>query len=90
MSDQPATTGEDIDVTVLRIWTEVLKAAPDGPETHFFDFGGHSLAAMRAITRLRRELSVPVPTRLIFDHPVLSDFTARVRVLVSSAAADAQ
>lgn len=87
MSDQLETTGKGVEDAVLRIWTEVLKAAPDGPDTHFFDFGGHSLTAMRMISRVRRELSVTVPTRLIFDHPVLADFTARIRDLVESAAA---
>ncbi|MFI1567901.1 phosphopantetheine-binding protein [Streptomyces sp. NPDC020490] len=86
MSERQPASGGSIDDTVLRVWTEVLKAEPDGPATHFFDFGGHSLAAMRAVTRLRRDLSVPVPTRLIFDHPVLSDFTAQVRTLVETAA----
>jgi acyl carrier protein len=63
-------------VTVHAVWIEVLEADGIAPATHFFDFGGHSIAAMRVMSRLRREWGVALPTRLIFDHPVLSDFTA--------------
>ncbi len=81
-------TDETVEATVVRIWAEVLKARVDRPETHFFDFGGHSIAAMRVITRLRREWDVVFPTRLIFDHPVLGDFTAQVRELIDRHAAE--
>jgi acyl carrier protein len=56
-------------------WAEVLAADAVEPGTHFFDFGGHSVTAMRMMTKVRRELNVSLPTRLIFDHPVLGEFT---------------
>jgi acyl carrier protein len=87
---EDGTETKTVESTVRRIWTEVLKATPDGPETHFFDFGGHSLSAMRVMSRLRREWDVKFPTRLIFDHPVLSDFTAMVRGIVEPDTALAQ
>ncbi|MFE0019379.1 phosphopantetheine-binding protein [Amycolatopsis sp. NPDC059021] len=62
--------------TVTNAWTEVLGSAPGGPETNFFDFGGHSIAAIRMITRLRGKWDAEVPIRLIFEHPVLADFIA--------------
>jgi len=55
-------------------WAEVLTADMVESRTHFFDFGGHSVTAMRVMTRVRQELNVSLPTRLIFDHPVLSEF----------------
>ena len=62
--------------TLIRAaWAEILTADDIEPDTHFFDFGGHSVTAMRMMMRLRRELDTALPTRLIFDHPVLSDFT---------------
>ncbi|MGF1426685.1 acyl carrier protein [Kitasatospora sp. LaBMicrA B282] len=77
-------TREAVDATVTGIWAEVLKATPDRPEIHFFDIGGTSLAAMRVITRLRSRWPVTFPMRLLFDHPVLGDFTAAVCELVGA------
>jgi len=67
---------DEVEETVVRIWTEILGELPENTRTHFFDFGGQSLAAMRVISRLRREWGEQLPTRLIFDHPVLADFAA--------------
>jgi hypothetical protein len=68
--------------TVRRIWVEVLKTLPEDQEPHFFDLGGHSLTAIRVMSRLRREWGVKLSTRLIFEHPGLTDFTNVVREAV--------
>ncbi|WP_328649580.1 phosphopantetheine-binding protein [Amycolatopsis sp. NBC_00348] len=80
----PETKPDPIGSTVIQAWTEVLGSPPDGPETNFFDFGGHSTAAMRMITRLRARWDTEVPIRLIFEHPVLADFIAAARRLVAA------
>lgn len=66
---------EGVPATIRSAWADVLAADTVEPDTHFFDFGGHSVTAMRMMIRLRRELNTRLSTRLIFDHPVLRDFT---------------
>lgn len=58
------------------VWAEVLHCGPLDGAANFFDLGGHSLLAARVISRLRRELSVDIPVRSLFERPVLSDLAA--------------
>lgn len=85
-TDLPVDTNADsVGSTVIQAWTEVLGSPPAGPETNFFDFGGHSTAAMRMITRLRARWDAEVPVRLIFEHPVLADFITAAQRLLAAA-----
>nr|WP_240630779.1 non-ribosomal peptide synthase/polyketide synthase [Mycolicibacterium sp. GF69] len=56
---------------LARLWGEVLGATHVGIDESFFDLGGHSLAAMRLLGRLRAELGVDVPIRALFDAPTV-------------------
>ncbi|MDQ2835879.1 MAG: phosphopantetheine-binding protein [Actinomycetota bacterium] len=86
-SGLPASTQIDpaaVAATIHDVWAEVLEAETIEPQTHFFDAGGHSVAAMRVMIRLRREWDVALPTRLIFDQPVLADFTSATSAILTA------
>ncbi|RYZ38706.1 MAG: amino acid adenylation domain-containing protein [Myxococcaceae bacterium] len=59
---------------VARIWSQVLGTSVTRASDDFFDLGGHSLLATQVSSRLRAELGVEAPLRLLFAHPVLEDF----------------
>lgn len=63
---------------VADIWAEVLGLARVDVNDDFFDRGGHSLLAVRAIARARAVLRVAVPLRLLLENPRLVDFAAAV------------
>ncbi|MEU0561060.1 amino acid adenylation domain-containing protein [Dactylosporangium sp. NPDC006015] len=67
---------------VADVWTQVLATDRIGADDSFFGLGGHSLAATRVAGRLRDTLGCAVPVRLLFDHPVLTDFAERLERLV--------
>ncbi|MEM9598492.1 MAG: amino acid adenylation domain-containing protein, partial [Acidobacteriota bacterium] len=80
---------ESVEEKVLAaIWGEVLGRDGVGLDDHFFGLGGHSLLAAQVLARLRRELGVEVPLRLLFERPVLVDLAAAVSTARASARLD--
>jgi len=73
------------------IWEELLGVNGVGPSDNFFDLGGHSLIAIRLMSRLQRELGVRLQLTDIFEAPSLGALAALVEPLmpvVESAATD--
>jgi acyl carrier protein len=63
---------------LARVWTEVLGVERVGADDNFFDLGGHSLLATRVMARIRQELRVELPLRVVIEAPTLSALAARV------------
>ncbi len=59
---------------VAGIWTEILGAKVVSREDHFFESGGHSLAATRVVGRVRDILGVKATLKQLFENPRLGDF----------------
>ncbi len=57
---------------VAELWTEVLGAGALGPHDDFFAQGGHSLAAMQLLSRLRETFSVSVNLQDLLSRPTLA------------------
>ena len=77
----PRTAGpprNDLEHTLVRIWREVLGVAAVGIHDNFFDIGGHSLLAMRAVSRLGAALGAEVTLRMIFEAPTPAALAAAV------------
>ena len=69
------------------VWGEILGRPPVGIHDNFFSLGGHSLQALRMVTRLRNQLAVPVALADLFVHPTVSGLAGRIRNLLGSAGA---
>ncbi|XXF15985.1 AMP-binding protein [Pseudomonas sp. D1-36] len=63
---------------VAAIWAQVLTVERVGLNDHFFELGGHSLLAVTAVSRMTLELGLSLTPQLLFQHPVLQDFVARL------------
>ncbi|MDI1462624.1 amino acid adenylation domain-containing protein [Catellatospora sp. KI3] len=82
-ADRPHTPPRSaMEQLVAEAWAQTLTAADIGADDSFFGLGGHSLAATRVVGRLREGLGCAVPVRLLFEHPVLSDFARQLEDLV--------
>ncbi|MFE6615869.1 amino acid adenylation domain-containing protein [Amycolatopsis sp. NPDC057786] len=67
------------EAVVAQVWRECLELDEAiGPDSDFFALGGRSLAATRVVGLLRTRLRRRITVRMVFDHPVLADFTARI------------
>ncbi|MCP4157680.1 MAG: AMP-binding protein, partial [bacterium] len=57
------------------IWAEVLKIEKEtiGIDDDFFDYGGHSLRASIAASRIHREFNVKLPLAQMFETPTIRE-----------------
>ena len=61
----------ELEEAIAGIWAEVLQLEKVGVNDNFFDLGGHSLSAIRVITRMQ-ELGVFLSLRDLFTTPTIS------------------
>ena len=80
------------EITLAAIWADVLGLAEKAPgnsilrEDNFFSLGGHSLAAMRMLSRVRAAWSIELPLRAVFTAPTLHALAVCIDELCGSAA----
>ncbi|MFJ1566270.1 non-ribosomal peptide synthetase [Streptomyces erythrochromogenes] len=75
--------------TVMTVWAEVLATEVPGPESDFFDLGGHSLAAARAVSELRRTTGLRVGLGALLARPTVADVAAEIDRLAAEQGAPA-
>lgn len=71
---------------VAAIWAELLKVEHIGRTDDFFDLGGDSLLAIRAVSRIRDVFGVDVQTRTLFENPTIGDIATVLADAKGSAA----
>jgi acyl carrier protein len=80
--------GSPLELAVVRAWGEVLGVDEIVPTDDFFKLGGHSLLAGKVVNRLRDELGVTIPLRVLFEHPTVSGLACEIGLLLNSDARD--
>ena len=71
------------------IWREVLGVERVGLHDNFFESGGHSLQAIRVISRVRAAFRLDLHLRSLFEAPTLAGFAAHIeRAMREGAASD--
>jgi len=82
---EPADAGfSPQEVLVAAIWEEVLGGAVTSKRDDFFALGGHSLAVLRVLARLRDETDVELSARQFFDDPTVSAVAAAIEGAASA------
>jgi amino acid adenylation domain-containing protein len=71
-SDRYVPPRNELEKSLIEIWTEVLNVKEIGVLDNFFDLGGHSLLAAKVIARVRRYLGIEIPLRILFDEPTVA------------------
>ncbi|GGE47137.1 non-ribosomal peptide synthase protein (TIGR01720 family)/amino acid adenylation domain-containing protein [Pedobacter psychrotolerans] len=58
--------------SMAAIWEEVLDVHPIGVHDNFFQLGGHSLKAIRVISRVQEQMGVSLRLPELFTHPTIA------------------
>jgi thioesterase domain-containing protein/acyl carrier protein len=69
--DGPAAPRNDLERRLLAIWQEILDAPRLGVRDNFFRFGGHSLLAVRLLSKIQQELGFEAPLAALFTAPTV-------------------
>jgi amino acid adenylation domain-containing protein len=72
-------THDPVEISLARMWRELLGMKSVGANDDFFELGGHSLLAARLITRVEREFGIKLSLAALFQAPTLSQLAALVR-----------
>jgi acyl carrier protein len=63
---------------VAKIWTEELQVERVGMHDNFWELGGYSLLAIRALARVSKELDLDLPLETLFTSPTIAGLTAAI------------
>ncbi|WP_227106808.1 jagaricin-like haemolysin non-ribosomal peptide synthetase HmlA [Chromobacterium rhizoryzae] len=74
---------------VAEAFAELLQLPQVSRDESFFELGGDSILAVRAANRLRERLGVPLPLRLLFEHPRAAELAQAADALRGQASAAA-
>ncbi len=75
-------TGTATEAGVIGIWASVLKATGIGPDSNFFDLGGHSLSAVTLVARIRQSFGVDLPIATLLENPTPRQFAHKIDTAV--------
>jgi amino acid adenylation domain-containing protein len=67
---------EGLELTIARIWQEVLQLDRVGSRDNFFDLGGHSLRLIQVRNALRQRLNREIPATALLQHPTVATLAA--------------
>ncbi|GAA4466722.1 phosphopantetheine-binding protein [Phytohabitans houttuyneae] len=79
MSVETGTQRDVLEVVLVHCWESTLRKKPIGVDDNFFALGGHSLAAMRVATRLRKSLGVTVDYGMVLEHLTVAALARALR-----------
>jgi acyl carrier protein len=69
----------ELEERIAATWSEILGVQRVGVHDNFFDLGGHSLAVVQAVSRLREVLGSELSAVDMFQHPTVATLAAALQ-----------
>ncbi|MEM9819584.1 MAG: amino acid adenylation domain-containing protein [Bacteroidota bacterium] len=63
----------EIETQLIEIWNELLGLDKIGIQDDFFQLGGHSLLATRVISSVKKQFSIKLPIRVLFEKTTVAE-----------------
>jgi len=64
---------------IADIWSKLMKLERIGIHDDFFDFGGHSLMAMKMVSQIEERFGVSLPLAEFLEEPTIAGLAKKVR-----------
>lgn len=75
---EPRGPANQVEAVLVKIWQDLLEVSDISTEDNFFDLGGHSLLAIRAVSAIRKTMSLEVTIGDIFNYPSIAMLAGRL------------
>ena len=69
----------DIEEALLTLWIELLQLDRIGRNDNFFEIGGHSLLALKALQRINQEFKSGMKITDLYRYPTIRELAERIR-----------
>jgi len=79
-----ANPASDVTARMTALWCDVLGTTAVPVDVSFFDFGGHSLLAVRLISKVRAAWGIEIGVAAIYDHPTIGGLASLVSETLSA------
>ncbi len=60
------------EIALAKIWCDILGLSRVGMRQSFFEIGGHSLLALGVASRIKMDMNLDMPVRMIFQYPTIA------------------
>jgi amino acid adenylation domain-containing protein len=67
------------ELRLAQLWEEILNVHSIGVNDNFFDIGGHSLLAVRLVSRISALFNRVLPLAAVFQHPTVEQLASLLR-----------
>ncbi len=75
----------DLEARLVALWEALLGLSNIGVRENFFAIGGHSLLAIRMISRISSDFGVALPLRTFMEAPTIAECAAAIEAAKSAA-----
>ncbi|WP_296188800.1 non-ribosomal peptide synthase/polyketide synthase [Pseudomonas sp. UBA1879] len=75
-----------VESELAELWQDLLGIPQVGRRDNFFELGGHSLLVIQLVAQIRRDLTLELPLRALFESPVLADLAQYLSTCAEQAA----
>ncbi|NEP86223.1 MAG: amino acid adenylation domain-containing protein [Okeania sp. SIO2C2] len=69
---------------LVEIWQEVLGIEKVGIYDNFFDLGGHSLTAVKLVSKISTNFNISLSVKTLFLHPIIADLSNIITELLNN------